>query len=260
MSPHDPRERSRRGSELRSAVLAQPVDEPATLFESSWRDFVYAEVWSRPGLDRRARYLVAIAGAACAGEPARLDAYVRGALENRQLTPVELRESALQVAVYAGWSAGALLDECVTRVFGALGLPDPGCEPIRAERSDPAARIAEARAVFERVACTPSPPPFTPYLEAGVLHFVFGELWPRTGLDSRARRWLTLTCVGHGGAERPLRSHCYSALASGDVTREELLECVLQFAIHAGWPKGAVMQGVILQQAERVAKGLPFEP
>lgn len=261
MSLRDPRERSQRGSVQQSAVLAQPAGEPATLFEASWRDFVYSEVWSRPGLDRRARFLVALAGTACAGGPAHvLEGYVRGALLNRELTAAELREGALQVAVYGGWSAGALLDECATRVFRALKLPAPTYAPLCAEPWEPAERIAEARALFERFACTPSPSPFTAYLEVGVLEFVFGELWPRTALDQRARRWLTITCVAHSAAVQPIRSHCYSTLASGDATREELHELVLQFGIHAGWPKAAVLHGAVLEMADRVAKGLPFEP
>ena len=235
--------------------------EPRTRFEASWRDFVDAEVWSRPGLDLRARRLVAIAGAACAGGPAHvLEGYLRDALADRALTLAELREGALQVAVYGGWSAGALLDECATRVAAALRLPSAEFEPIRGEIPEPAARIAEARAVFERIACTPSPPPFAPYIEVGVLDFVFGALWTRPALDQRARRWLTITCVAHSGVDLPIRSHCYSTLASGDATREELLEFVLQFAVHAGWPKGAVLQSAILAMADRVARGLPFEP
>lgn len=236
--------------------------EPATLFEASWRDFVDAGVWSRPGLDRRARFLIAVAGAACAGGPSRvLEGYVRGALESGELTLAELREGALQVAVYGGWSAGALLDECVTRVAGALDLPPSSDAPIRAEPSALAERMARARAVFERVACMPGPvPPTTPYNDVGVLGFVFGALWTRPGLDQRARRWLTITCVAHSGADFPIRTHSYSTLASGDATREELLEFVLQFAIHAGWPKGAVLQAAILAMGDRVAKGLPFAP
>ena len=232
-----------------------------TPFEASWRDFVDAEVWSRPGLDLRARRLVAIAGAACAGGPAHvLEGYLRDALADRALTLAELREGALQVAVYGGWSAGAWLDECLTRVAEALGLRDADHAPIRALGQDPAVRIAEARAAFERIACTPSPPPFAPYIEVGVLGFVFGALWTRPGLDQRARRWLTVTCVAHSGVDLPIRSHCYSTLASGDATREELLEFALQFAIHAGWPRAAVLQTAILAMADRVAKGLPFEP
>ena len=261
MKSQDPRERSRRGSDLQTAAWGQPPGEPATLFEASWRDFVFAEIWSRPGLDRRARFLVAIAGAACAGGPVHvLEAYVRGALVGRELTLAELREGALQVAVYGGWSAGALLDESATRAAGALRLPPASPVAIRAESWEPAERTAEARAMFERIACTPSPPPFAPYIEVGVLDFVFGELWTRPALDQRARRWLTVTCVGHSAADLPIRSHCYSTLASGDATREELLEFVLQFAIHAGWPKAAVLQAAILAMADRVARGLPFEP
>jgi 4-carboxymuconolactone decarboxylase len=234
--------------------------EPATLLECSWRDFVDAEVWSRPGLDRRSRFLVAVAGAACAGGPPRvLEEYLRGALESGELTLDELREGALQVAVYAGWCAGALLDECLTRVARALKLPASSHAPLCAQPRDPAARIASARAVFERVARMPSPPPFSPYIEAGVLGFVFGELWTRPALDQRARRWITLTCVAYSAAQMPIRSHSYSTLASGDATREELHEFVLQLAVHAGWPKAAVIHGAILEMAERVAKGLPFE-
>jgi len=207
------------------------------------------------------RLLVAMAGAACAGGPAHvLESYVRGALVNGELTLAELREGALQVAVYGGWSSGALLDECVTSVADALDLPAAGHAPLAPESWEPAARIAAARKVFERVACTPSPPPFSAYIEVGVLAFVFGELWTRPALDQRARRWLTVTCVAHSAADLPIRSHCYSTLASGDATREELLEFVLQFAIHAGWPQAAVVQSAILEQAHRVAKGLPFEP
>src|SRR5262249_39059243 len=72
--------------------------------------------------------------------------------------------------------------------------------------------------------------------------------------DERSRRGSALQSAVLAQPE------CYSALASRDVTRDELLELVLQFSIHAGWPKGAVLQGVILEQADRVAKGLPFEP
>jgi 4-carboxymuconolactone decarboxylase len=234
--------------------------EPRTPFEASWRDFVLGEVWSRTGLDRRARFLVAVAGAACAGVPRVLEGYLRGALETRALALAELREGALQVAVYGGWSAGALFDECLTRVAGELNLPDSDFAPIRGEAREPAVRIAAARAVFERIACTASPPPFAPYIEVGVLDFVFGALWTRPALDQRARRWLTITCVAHSGVDLPIRSHCYSTLASGDATREELLEFALQFAIHAGWPRAAVLQTAVLAMAERVAKGLPFSP
>ncbi len=68
-----------------------------------------------PGLDRRARFFISIAGAACeGGRPEIIDGYVRGALGTGEITLTELREAALHVAVYGGWSSGAALDAAVT--------------------------------------------------------------------------------------------------------------------------------------------------
>ena len=50
-----------------------------------------------------------------------LDGYVRGALKLGELTLAELREAALHLAVYAGWSRGVALDTAVTRVAEAAG-------------------------------------------------------------------------------------------------------------------------------------------
>ena len=100
----DPQERSDRGIALQTEVNGQPPAPPATPVEESIRDFIYAEVWSRPGLDRRSRYLISMAGAvmSAAGD-AMVDGYVRGALKSGELTLAELREAALHLSVYAGW-------------------------------------------------------------------------------------------------------------------------------------------------------------
>src|SRR3546814_1331949 len=96
-----------------------PAPEPRTLFEASWRDYVYAEVWSRQGLDRRSRLVISIASAACTGaSPKILEGYVRGALTLGELTLAELREATLHLAVYGGWSRAEPLDAAITREIG----------------------------------------------------------------------------------------------------------------------------------------------
>jgi 4-carboxymuconolactone decarboxylase len=65
--------------------------------------------------------------------------------------------------------------------------------------------------------------------------------------------------VGNSSSPTPIRSHVWSAMASGNATREEMFEFVLQFAIHAGWPRASVMQSAVIEQADRVEKGLPFD-
>ncbi|MGB8364699.1 MAG: carboxymuconolactone decarboxylase family protein [Rhizomicrobium sp.] len=259
MSLLDPAERSQRGCAQQTELLAAPAREPNTLYEASWRDFIFAEVWTRPGLDRRSRFLISICGASSAETPAGiLDGYIRGALTLGELTLSELREAALHLAVYAGWSRGAILDAAVTRVANALGVPAAPYAPIRAEAWDPETRRTEGRANFESVMTFAGPPPLTAYFDTGIINFVFGEMWMRPGLPQRARRWITLVGVADSASDTPIRSHIYAAMASGNASVEEMHEFVLQYAIHSGWPKASVIQGVVFEMAERIKKGLSF--
>lgn len=254
----DPTDRSERGLALQAETVGKPANGANTPVEESWRDFVFAEVWSRTGLDHRARYLISMAGAALAGaDDATLDGYVRGALRGGVLTLPELREAALHLCVYAGWSRGGALDRAASRAAQALGLPAAACPPIRGEAWDPQVRNDEGMAEFVDVMTFPGGPPATPFLEA-INNFVFGEMWNRRGLDQRSRRWITLVGVCESSTEIPLKSHIHAAMASGNCTPDEMQEFVLQYGIHAGWPKASVVQGVVFEMAKKVADGLAW--
>ena len=254
-------ERSQRGLELEQQLLAGNAPPAVTLYDQSFRDFVFAEVWNRPGLDRRSRYWITIAAAAVSGEaPGTIDAYLRGAVALGDLHVAELREAALHLAVYGGWSAGRHLDEATTRVVRALTIDDAAPPPLCAERWDPEQRLASGAAQFQSVMVYPGPAPTTPYFAAGILNFVFGEMWLRPGLDQRARRWVTLVGVAQSATDIPVNSHVYAAMASGDATMDEMQEFVLQYAIYAGWPRASEVQAAVFRQGSRVAKGEPFRP
>jgi 4-carboxymuconolactone decarboxylase len=256
----DPAKRSRTGAQQQADLQGKPAPEPSTLLDASWRDYIFAEVWTRPGLDRRSRYLISIASAACeGGRPDVLDGYIRGALKLGELTQLELREAALQLAVYAGWSSGTAIDAAVSRVARELKLPHVDCPPIRNAPWDPQQRITEGTANFTAVMTFGPPPPVTPYFEGGILNFVFGEMWMRPGLDQRARRWMTMVGVANSSSTVPIRTHTYAAMASGNATVQEMQEFVLQYAIHGGWPRASVMQAVVIEMGGRVTKGLPYE-
>jgi 4-carboxymuconolactone decarboxylase len=169
-----------------------------------------------------------------------------------------LREAALHLAVYAGWSRGVLLDSSITRVASALGLPPADFVPMRAQPWEPQKRLEDGAANYLAVMTTPAPSPVTPYFEAGILNFVFGEMWMRAGLDQRSRRWITLVGVADSSATTPIRTHTYGAMASGNATVQEMQEFVLQYAIHGGWPKASVMQGAVIEMGDRFTKGLPY--
>src|SRR5690349_16305584 len=110
------------------------------------------------------------------------------------------------------------------------------------EWADSDARRADARAEYERIMTTPSPDPMGAYLEAGVIGYVFGEMWRRGVLTARDRRFITLSCVGAAGAITPIETHVWAALNSDDLTYAEFDEFVLHFATQLGWPKASVLQ------------------
>lgn len=260
MSRIDTKARSALGEKTRNECLATTSVTPQTLFDASWRDYLFAEVWPRAGLDRRSRYFIAIATATCSGASRDVvDGYIRGALSTLEISLSELREAALHLAVYAGWGRGRILDDAVTRVAGRLGLPASTYEPIQRETWDKQRRLDIGQKNFTDVMVFPAPPPATPYFEAGIINFVFAEMWRRPALDERSRRWVTLACVADSSSTTPIRTHTYAAMASGNATLAEMQEFVLQYAVDGGWPKASVMQAVVFEMGKRVADGLPYE-
>ena len=103
-------------------------------------------------------------------------------------------------------------------------------------------RTEIGRKRYREVMVSDAPAPMTPYLEHGVVDAVFGELWDRTGLSRRDRRFVTLACVAAAAVEEPIKQHVYAAMASGDITREEMCEVVLHFAYYAGWPRASSLE------------------
>jgi len=260
MSLLDPSERTARGLAKQSQVIGMSPAEPRTLLQECWRDFVFAEIWSRPGLDLRSRFLISLAGSASSNGPCELlHWYVRGALTSDTLSLKELREAAMHLAVYGGFSRGAELDSAITSVADELGLAQVALPPLRPEPWDPAKRIAQGIAEFDKVMTFPGPPPISPFFEAGIDNFVFGEMWCRPGLDMRSRRWITVVGVCDSATDTPVRSHIHAAMASGNCTAEEMHEFVLQYAVHAGWPKASMVQDVVFAMAKKVAAGQPYD-
>lgn len=75
-----------------------------------------------------------------------------------------------------------------------------------------------------------------------VLGFAFADVVSRPGIDLRTREMLTVSALmAMGTAPGQLEFHIRAALNTG-VTREEIIEILLQIAVYAGVP--ACMNGV----------------
>ncbi len=128
-----------------------------------------------------------------------------------------------------------------------------GPTTISTDHTDRDDRTAAAQAAYHEVMTYPGPDPTKPYYDAGVVGFVFGEMWPRPGLSRRDRRWVTLSCVAAAGAVIPIQTHLFAAINSGDCTLQEVQEFNLHLATQLGWPTGQVVDQYISDAWSRIA-------
>ena len=85
----------------------------------------WGDVWSRDGLDRRARSLVTLGVLVALRAHDELAVHVRGAIQN-DLSPAEISEVLLHTAVYAGMPAALAALRVAERTLVEMGsLPDP---------------------------------------------------------------------------------------------------------------------------------------
>ena len=113
------------GMVIRRAVLGdEHVDRAEankTPFDADFQRFItetaWGAVWSRPGLDIRTRHLLTIALLAALGKEHELAMHLR-ATANTGVSPEEVKEVLLQVAIYAGVPAANTAIAIAKSVFG----------------------------------------------------------------------------------------------------------------------------------------------
>lgn len=121
------------GTPVRRAVLGnEHVDRSLaarTPFTREFQDLVarlaWGTIWARPGLDRRTRRLLVLTATAALGRWEEFRLHVKGGLAS-ELEPVDLKETLLQVAVYAGVPAANTAFQIAQDELSAAGLDDQG--------------------------------------------------------------------------------------------------------------------------------------
>ena len=102
-------ERADQGMRVRREVLGdEHVDRAVantTALTAPFQDLItryaWGDVWSRPGLSRAERSMITLTALAALRQDEELAMHVRAALRNG-LTPGQIQEVLLQVAIYAG--------------------------------------------------------------------------------------------------------------------------------------------------------------
>lgn len=120
-------EKFKQGMKIRREVLGEAHVDRAeankTDFDADFQRFItetaWGSVWARPGLDRQSRHLVTIGMLAALGREAELALHLR-ATQNTGLTPEQVREVLLHVAVYAGVPAANSAIALAKEVYAEL--------------------------------------------------------------------------------------------------------------------------------------------
>ncbi|MFZ0978639.1 MAG: carboxymuconolactone decarboxylase family protein [Candidatus Acidiferrales bacterium] len=98
-----------KGREIRSAVLGKEfvdnsfktADEFNLPLQELVTEYCWGAIWGREELPRKTRSMLNLAMISALNRPHELKAHIKGALVNG-VTPVEIREVLLQVAIYCG--------------------------------------------------------------------------------------------------------------------------------------------------------------
>lgn len=222
------------------AILAA-LDDVAPALGTMVVSFVYGQLYSRPQLDLRLRQLVTIAALAAMGNARpQLKFHVGGALQ-AGCSPLEVVETMVHLAVYAGFPA-ALNGVFVVRevlLERGLELPEADTETVDAGMRE---RFAEGWKMLQRVdghggeKVIESLAEVAPELGRFIIEFAFGDVYVRPGLDLLLRELVTLAALAAMGTAAPqLRVHLHGFLNVGG-SREQMVEALMHIAAYAGFP------------------------
>ena len=120
-------DRFKKGMTVRKSVLGERHVERAEAdksdFDADFQRFItetaWGSVWVRPGLDIKTRQLLTIAMLAALGKHEELALHVR-ATRNTRVTRDEVKETFMQVAVYAGIPAANSAFAVAKRVYAEM--------------------------------------------------------------------------------------------------------------------------------------------
>ena len=112
-----PQERRQRGLARMSEVYGWEFQDGPGDFFGYTADHLFADIWSRPGLEDRERRLLLVGMLAAQGATDVLEIQLGAAHRNGELDAEALREIVVFLAHYAGWPVAARLNNVVEKVI-----------------------------------------------------------------------------------------------------------------------------------------------
>ena len=94
-------------------------------FETGIVNFVFGEMWMRPGLDQRSRRWVTMVGVSDSASSTPIRTHTYAAMASGNATLAEMHEFVLQYAIHGGWPKASVMQAVVFEMGKRVidGLP-----------------------------------------------------------------------------------------------------------------------------------------
>jgi len=227
------------GKEIAAALGLDTPRSPVPGLDDLMAEAVYAGIWGRPQLAPAERTICTLAVLSSLQRLPALQSMVASALQVG-LTARNILEVFVQTGLYAGFSTTDASVAVAQEVFRARGL-SIGSEPQSDDSTEALDR--KGREVMALLHGTRAEQGYaapgnnvTGALYPAAIRYGYGALWSRPGLDHRQRMLCALAAFTALGLEGQLRKFATSAANVG-LTREEVIEAVIQTAPYGGFPR-----------------------
>jgi 4-carboxymuconolactone decarboxylase len=221
-------------------------------------EFGYGDIFSRPGLSPRLRQTATIAALTALGNAApQLAFHVEAGLATG-LSPEAIVDIVYVATVFAGFPAGINALAVCREVYAAKGITVSPPDAYAGQPADRRARGVAALAVTSRDAgekVLASMAGIAPDFGGWLLDFSYGDVISRAVLSPGEKEIAMIAAAVARGTMGPqLAVHVLAGLTVG-LTREQIVETVMQMAAYAGFP--AAINGMLVVRDVFAALDMP---
>ena len=223
-------------------IMTTGSPEPSGAYiESGVIGYVFGEMWRRGVLTPRDRRWITLTCVGAAGSVTPIETHVYAALNSGEITYSDFDEFVLHFGTQAGWPKASMMQ--MYGMAAMFKIAEERGEELRphdfelwAEPTEASARRQRGAATYEQVHGGAAPEASTAFRGSARLDYLYGEIWCRQAhLTRRDRRIVTICSAAAATVDEEVTEHLRAAIALGDMTRQELEELVVHFAVYLGW-------------------------
>jgi 4-carboxymuconolactone decarboxylase len=240
-------------------IMGSASPEPAGAYlESGVIGYVFGEMWRRGVLTQRDRRWITLTCVGAAGAITPIETHVYAALKSGDITYPEYDEFVLHFGTQSGWPKAATMQ--MYGMMATFKISEESGEALQpndfelwAEPAEDSTRRERGIAGYEQVHGAAPPKPSTVFQGCARLDYLYGEIWSRQRhLTRRDRRIISVCSAASDAIDEEVTEQLRAALALGDMTRAEVEELVVHFAVYLGWNRARRLDDLLVEVASGI--------